>query len=366
MNLLESKNFIRALWLLVILSIIFMAEKVSFVFYPLGVFFKIFFIPVSFAIVFYYIFIPFVDLLEKRNIKRLWGTVILFVLIVAILVVSVFLLGSTFEKQLARLSGYLPFLTDYLKQTFESLKDHPFFADFQEGDFAAVERITEYLSVLTKTFFDRVGSDFSSFFSFISNTVIGIILLPVFLFYMLIDIKKLYQKVMFIVPEKHKVKTEKMLNEIHLGLNGFIRGRVIVSFLLAVLSYIGYVILGLEAPLVLAVIIFFTNFIPYIGPILGAIPALVIALISSFALFIKVLIFVIAAQQIESIFISPQVMSKTLSMHPVIVITTVILGGHFFGILGILFAVPAYIIIKVLTLNLLPEEYSEKIKKRTV
>lgn len=362
MNLLESKHFIRAIWLLTILLIVLVGQKVSFVFYPFVVFFQIVFLPLSFAMIFYYIFVPVVNWLEKKKIKRIYGTAAFFVVIILLLILSLLLLGSSFEKQLVKLTEYIPSLTDYLEETFEKMKESPLFARFQDSDFVAVEKLSEYFSIAVDAFLNRIGDDVSSLVSFVSSTVMGIILFPVFLFYLLVDVKELNKKVISFIPEKYRKKSEKIITEIDSGLNAFIKGRVLVCLFLAIISFIGYTIIGVEAPLVLATIVFFTNFIPYLGPILGALPALVIALISSFSMFLKVLILVIVVQQVEGIFISPQVMSKKLSIHPVVVIVTVILGGHFAGILGVLFAVPFYLIMRVLAVNLLPGKYGDKIK----
>ncbi len=357
MSLFDSKHFIRAVWLLMILLIVFIGEKVSFVFYPLVVFFQIVFLPLSFAVVFYYIFVPAINWMEKKKIKRVWGTAGFFILIILLLVLSLLLLGSSFEDQIVKLTNYIPDLTNYLQDSFERMKDSPLFERFQDSDFVAVEKLSEYLSIAVDAFLNRIGDDVSSLVSFVSNTIVGIILFPIFLFYLLVDVRELNKKVVSFIPEKYKEKGNKIITEIDAGLNAFIKGRVLVCLFLAIISFIGYTIIGLEAPLVLATIVFFTNFIPYLGPLLGALPALVIALISSFSMFIKVLILVIAVQQIEGIFISPQVMSKKLSIHPVVVIVAVILGGHFAGILGVLFAVPFYLIVRVLAVNLLPDKW---------
>ena len=363
MELFESKHFRRAVWLLLIFLIIYVGEKISFVFYPFIVFFRVFFVPVSFAIVFYYIFVPVIDWLEKKRIKRTWGVILFFLLLVVSVILVLLIFGASFENQLVKLAEYVPSFTDYVKETFQRVREHPIFARFQDSDFVAVERLSEYLSLVFSTFFDTIGSDISRLVSFLSNTIVGFVLLPVFLFYMLIEARDLRKKIVSFLPSGIQEKTNKILFEIDSGLNAFIKGRVIVCFFLAVLSFIGYVVIGLEAPLVLATIVFFTNFIPYLGPVLGAIPALLIGLIMSFSTFIKVLILVVAVQQIEGVFVSPQVMSKKLSIHPVIVIGTVMLGGHFAGILGVLFAVPFYLILRVLAVNLLPEKYGEKIRK---
>lgn len=362
MKLLDSKNFIRGIWLLLILLIIFVGEKVSFIFHPFVIFIKIFFLPLSFAIVFYYIFVPAINWMERKNIKRVWGTSIFFIAIISLIVISMLFLGSSFQKQFYKLAEYLSNLTFYFQQAYKNVIEHPLFARFQDSGFIAMETLSEYFTVIMDALLSRINADFSSLISLVSNTLISIVLFPVFLFYLLVDVRELNKKVVSFIPPRYKVKGDKIITEIDTGLNAFIKGRLLVCLFVGVLTYAGYLIVGIEAPLVLATIMFFANFIPYLGPILGSIPALAISLIASFSMFVRVLIVIVVVQQIESVFISPQVMNKKLMIHPVLVMVLIILGGHFAGILGVLFAVPFYLIIRVLAINLLPDKYGDKIK----
>ena len=244
MKLLESKHFIRALWVLLILLIIYVGEKVSFIFYPFAVFIKIFLLPISFAVIFYYISVPLINWMEKKGIKRIWGTGILFATVISIIVISLVLLGASFQEQLVKLVEYIPNLAFYIKETFQNLIQHPLFARFQNSDFGAVEKLTEYFGIIMDAFFSRLDEDVSSLVSFVSNTLIGIVLFPVFLFYLLVDVRELNKKVVAFIPLKYKNKGEKIITEIDSGLNAFIKGRVLVCLFLAVISLVGYTIIG--------------------------------------------------------------------------------------------------------------------------
>lgn len=97
-----------------------------------------------------------------------------------------------------------------------------------------------------------------------------------------------------------------------MALSSYIQGQILVSICVGILLYIGYLIIGIDYSLLLTVIAMFTNVIPFLGPIIGVIPALIVAVIDSPFMIVKVLIVMVIAQQIEGNIISPQVMGKSL------------------------------------------------------
>ncbi len=118
----------------------------------------------------------------KEKIKRVWGTAGFFISIILLLVLSLLLLGSSFEDQIVKLTNYIPDLTNYLQDSFERMRDSPLFERFQDSDFVAVEKLSEYLSIAVDAFLNRIGDDVSSLVSFVSNTIVGIILFRYFFF----------------------------------------------------------------------------------------------------------------------------------------------------------------------------------------
>lgn len=118
------------------------------------------------------------------------------------------------------------------------------------------------------------------------------------------------------------------------ALSSYIKGQILVSFCVGVLVYIGYLIIGLEYSLILAIITMFTNVIPFLGPFLGTIPAVIVALIDSPGMVVKVLVVTIVAQQIEGNLVSPLVMGKSLNIHPLTIIVLLLVAGSLVGFWG--------------------------------
>lgn len=112
-------------------------------------------------------------------------------------------------------------------------------------------------------------------------------------------------------------------------------------------------VIGLNYALVLAIIASLTSIVPYLGPVIAITPAIIISAVTSPAMLVKLAVVWIIVQSIEGKFISPQVMGKNLSVHPITIIFVILIGGNLFGILGIIFAVPGYAVLKVIVLHIL-------------
>lgn len=132
----------------------------------------------------------------------------------------------------------------------------------------------------------------------------------------------------------------------------YIQGQMLVCLILGILLFIGYSIIGLNYSLVLAVFGMFTNVIPFLGPFIAVIPALLVALFQEPILVVYVAVVTLIAQQLEGNVISPNVMGKTLNIHPLTIIVLVLTAGSLVGIVGVIFAIPLYSIVKVIVINI--------------
>jgi predicted PurR-regulated permease PerM len=140
--------------------------------------------------------------------------------------------------------------------------------------------------------------------------------------------------------------------EMNHQISSYIRGQIVISFCIGGLLYIGYLIIGLDYSLVLAVIAACTSIVPYLGPAIAITPALVVAMVTSPVMLLKMLVIWTIVQLIEGKFISPQIMGKTMHVHPITIIFVIITAGNLFGMIGIILAVPGYAILKVISTHL--------------
>ena len=155
----------------------------------------------------------------------------------------------------------------------------------------------------------------------------------------------------FLKGEK-KTWVRKTLSDINDTLRSYIQGQLFVSFLVGVMLLIGYLAIGLEYALLLALFGMMMNVIPFLGPYIAVVPAIIIALIQEPKMAIYVAIIMLVSQQIESNFITPNVMGKSLDIHPLTVITIILAAGNIAGLWGIILAIPTYAVIKTILKNI--------------
>lgn len=179
-----------------------------------------------------------------------------------------------------------------------------------------------------------------------------LVLVPFFLIYMLKDHERFAPFVAKFFKGEKKTWIRKTLADIDETLKTYIQGQLLVSFLVGVMLFIGYISIGLKYSLLLALFGMLTNVIPFLGPYLAVIPAMVIAFIQDPIMALWVAIIMLVAQQIESNLITPNVMGKSLDIHPLTVITIILSAGSLAGLWGIILAIPTYAVIKAIVSNI--------------
>lgn len=243
--------------------------------------------------------------------------------------------------------GFTPFInqtssfSQRLNETFEKL--------FQVS-FIDQSIIQQEISSFSRQAINFTLNLFENFISFVTVIVIT--------FYLLLDKEKIESRATALfVNQQEKVKT--LLRVIEDKLGAWLRGQVVLSLVVAVLTYIGLVALGVEFALPLAIIAGLLEVVPVIGPIIAAIPAILIALTVSpfFAVLVGGLYF--AIQQLENHLIVPQVMNRAVGLNPLLVILAISVGGRLLGIGGALLAVPIAVVIQVILQEVLkPSDFN--------
>ena len=159
------------------------------------------------------------------------------------------------------------------------------------------------------------------------------------------------KRFLYIVPFTWQDNFARTLSDMIKIMKSFFKGQFIAAFLIGVFEFIGLKIIGVDYAPLLAIIGGVSNMVPVIGPIIGAVPSIAIALISSPIKAAFVLFLFIFVQQIDNFFISPRVVEGRLGIHPVVTIIVIIIGGELFGILGIFLAIPVFSMLKVIFTN---------------
>ena len=188
---------------------------------------------------------------------------------------------------------------------------------------------------------------FSNLSSFILGPVIG--------FYILKDIDKIKNTAKYL-KEPYKEKIIWLLKTIDATLGRYIRSQLIICVIVTFLTTVALYIIGVDFAILIGIVAGVANIIPYFGPIIGAVPAVIIAILKYPHKVIWIIIAMIIIHQLESIIISPHIVGESVGIHPITVIFSLLVGGTFFGFWGLILAVPIAALIKLLSIPYLEQD----------
>ncbi|HBL36719.1 MAG TPA: AI-2E family transporter [Firmicutes bacterium] len=340
--MLNNKFFRVAYSIILILLILFLWKQVNYIYEPLNSVVALLLTPLLISLFFYYLLRPMVRFLTKYVRSKSLSIIITFLLVILLIVTVSYFGGNIIQNQLKSLTNLFSNYYVSVRNGLRSI-DNEIILHYIEK-----YKIEEKLSSFVASLFTGIRNNFQGFFSTVTNIGTIIILIPFILYYFLKDDYSMYQGLLAIIPAKIKKIGGVVLIEADHTLAQYIIGQLMVAFVLGILSFIAYLIIGLPNALILSLIIMVTSFIPFIGAILGALPAVLIGITSSFSLTLKVILVMILVQQIEGNLITPRLHGSRLQVHPLIVILIVMAFVTAFGFLGALFAVPSYVVARVL------------------
>ncbi|VWX35595.1 AI-2E family transporter [Exiguobacterium oxidotolerans] len=351
----ENKWYRGAWWVMTLLVIVWVGNHVTFLFRPLAILGQMVVPPLAIAGILYYVLLPIVEMLEKKMSRRPAVMVVLLGLI-GIMTALGFIFGPSLSKQISEFVNSIPNLaTEFQRQLVEvrsQLENSSIFSRFVGGPDDLFDKFSTNLSEYASSFLKNVGAGVGGFVSLITTTVITIIIIPIMLIYMLLDGHKLKGNLVNMMPFEFHKETKKILEDVHETIMSYIRGQVIVSIGVGVIAYIGYLFIGIDYAILLAMFATLTNIIPFLGPVIGVIPALIVGFIQDPILAVYAIIVMTVAQQIDSHIMSPLVQGRTLDVHPLTIIIVLLVAGNIAGFFGVLLGVPFYAVMKVIILNL--------------
>ncbi|WP_226658731.1 AI-2E family transporter [Pseudalkalibacillus hwajinpoensis] len=344
----QSRLFRFFIWLLLIFTVIWVGSKIEFIFRPLVILVTTLAFPIIAAGVFYYILRPVIAILEKWKIPRPLGILLVYLALAGGVTGLVISIGPVLVEQFNSLVEGAPTLVNDLQNAITDWQKNPYIARILQSEMIDIQGFTDRISGSIGEISSSFGNYIFSFLNIVTNVLVGIVLLPFILFFMLKDGKKLMPSLLRIVPKAHRKEGAKILEDMDDALSGFIQGQLIVSVFIGTFVYIWYVIIDLDYALILALIALFLNVVPFIGPIIGTAPGVIVGLIESPLTALWVVLGVIVIQQIESNLVSPLVMGRKLDIHPLTIILLLLVASSLAGFLGLILAIPTYAVLKVI------------------
>ncbi len=291
-----------------------------------------------------YILLPIIEALDNRKFPRTLSILVSFLLSFFTITMTLFWLVPIFIDNIRDLTGVIP---EIFEDTFIQFKI------FVEKNIPKNLQIA-VLHELDKNFLlaqKKVTDILYAFVSSIPKTVtfiFDILVAWILSFYILRDRKRIVQNMKYIFPKPCREDVVCFLRDIHRVVLRFIQGQILIAIILAILETLGLYLIGMPYAPLLGFIGGVSNIIPYFGPYIGAVPAMVIALTTSPWKAVWTAAVFIIVQQVDNIFLSPRIMKGKLGLHPVTTIMAVIAGGRLFGFAGLLFGVPIAAMIKIL------------------
>lgn len=310
--------------------------------------------PLFIGIVIAWLLNPIVTYMHRKNINRVAGTIITYVVFILVLYLVLNSVLPILSDEINEFAKNVPIILDkiqvFVDGIFDKFENPAFDINATKLElYTKVESaVIEYTSKLPEISINVIKGVFSTLWSIVLGFMIGL--------YLLFDFDNAIKKTISFIPRRICDSLRSVVNKIDIALKNFIQGTLIVSTIIFLVCSVGFWFAGLKAPVFFGLFCAITNIIPYIGPYIGAAPAVIVGYATSPLVGTVVLIICVAIQFIEGNFIQPLVMSKTMKLHPVTIIVGLLIFGYFFGIVGMIISTPLMSIIKII-LTFINEKY---------
>ena len=303
--------------------------------------------PLFIGYVIAWIFHPLVMFLHKNGFKKGLAVVVVYLGFIALLYLFLSMLVPTVINQFNDLVSTLPSIFTKIKDVIN---------DF----FSSLDNVNpQTINTIRNTLYTNIGAFFTGIVEDLPNKVIsmmgslasgiGTLLISLIIgFYMLFDFESIHKHFVKLIPRKYRYEITELTDEIGHQLRRYVNGVFGVASIILVGCSIGFAIIGLKAPLLFGMFCGITDLIPYIGPYIGGIAAVIVGFSQSPLTGILALVVIVVFQTLESYIIQPIVMSKTMKLHPVTILIGLTIFGSFFGIVGMVLATPIIALLKII------------------
>jgi len=298
------------------------------------VFLKAILAPFLAAMIISYVLNPVVSMLAARKMPRSIAVLLIYAVFLTALAVIAINLIPMFIVQLEELNEHLPEMTLHAQSLMRNMNTRLIPPGVEMGMNNWFFQLENRLATGISHFLDNIGSTI--------NLLFNAFIVPFLVFYILKDFDVFERTVVSCLPRSRRKSIVTMLKDIDEALGNYIRGQFLVCIIIGVLAYIGYALIGMPYALLFACVVALFDIVPYLGPFLGAAPAIIMASTISWRLVLLVAVVNTVCQMLESNVISPQVVGRSLHLHPLLIIFALLVGGEVAGIVGLILAVPLF------------------------
>ena len=287
-----------------------------------------------------YTLTPIRDAIEgKFRVSKKIASVLVILIVLGIIVTCVIVIVPTLFNELLNISNVFENIRSFLEETLSKFNKNGVITNS-----AIYNEILEKGNVFWMIFSESVVEKLMN----IGDDIMLFAIVPIMIYYFLCDGNKIYNKILLLLPTEKREITKKILSNIDRVLTRYITSQLLLSGLIGILTFIILLALKVKFPIWISILNAVFNIIPYFGPIFGAVPAIIVALLDSPVKALWVALGMFFIQQLEGDILSPKITGESTDMHPFVVIILLLIGDKIGGFIGMVLVVPVAVIIKVL------------------
>lgn len=302
--------------------------------------------PIFIGMIVAWLFDPVVSWLQRKKIPRIVGCILVYLLLITLLFIIIYSLVPILVDQVTDFIGTIPDIFDNLRAFLNRVFD--FFGSNGVDAKMIEDRVYSWLETfatgLTTNLPNLVLNIGKGLFNGGLNVILGLMIG----FYMLFDFNKINGTLINNMPVSWRKNYQELGARINTSLRNYVQGILLIMFLVFITQSIGLTLAGIKAPLVFALFCAITDVIPYFGPYIGAVPAVIVGFTISPITGILCIASIVVVQTLENNFYQPLIMGHTMKLHPVTIMVSLLIFQHFFGIIGMVVATPVVACLKVI------------------
>lgn len=277
-------------------------------------------------------FDPWVSWMKKRGLPRSLGITLIYATALLFVGVTAYLIVPPIVAQFGQLLNDLPAYLDHFNKFLASFRSYT-------ASYSWLEHIRTSVINLNSNLQGATNGIFSTLFNIVGG-IFSLVIILVITFYMVVEHNAIKKLIWSLTPESKQVHVMEIFNQMQKKIGLWFRGQLILCLAVFALTYAGLSVFGIKYALILALVSGLAEFIPYLGPILGGIPAVFLSLGQSSNLAIYVAILYIIVHEVENNLLVPKIMQKALGMNPIVTIVVLMIGFSLGGLLGALLSIP--------------------------
>ena len=310
--------------------------------------------PIFIGFIIAWFFDPLVTWMQKKKIPRIVGCILVYLLMLGLLALIIYLLVPTLISQVKDFVSTAPSIFNEITEFIVGIIKR-----FDLNGMINIKTVKTTITTTVTEYGVKLGSEMPQYLFNFGKSIVGFgvsfILGLMIGFYLLFDFERANKALYKLIPVSWKSGYKELTHRINTSLRSYVQGVLIVMTLVFITQSIGLTIAGMKAPILFALFCAVTDVIPYFGPYIGAIPAVIVGFTISPITGICVIISILVVQLLENNFYQPLIMGHTMKLHPVTIMVGLLVFEHFFGIIGMIIATPCIACVKVILLFILEE-----------